>query len=128
MFEVFRGWRDLVGSMGRQTDDCNRRKVSDEKRCQFARMLQEQEKSCSLSHNRDWGRNKIPALSWQRATLIEYLVAIQIKAERRHKKEPRAQYATWVGVWKFVASTWASKLGGSVGGWGTAQRGLMWTI
>jgi hypothetical protein len=33
MFEVFRGWRDIVGSMGRQTDDCNRGKVSDEKRC-----------------------------------------------------------------------------------------------
>ena len=38
MFGAFRGWRDLVGSIdqewpGRQTDDRNRREVSDEKRC-----------------------------------------------------------------------------------------------
>jgi hypothetical protein len=52
----------------------------------------------------------------------EVWVAIQIKANRRHKKEPPAQYAQhWVGVWKFVASTWASKLGGSVGGWADCQ-------
>jgi hypothetical protein len=44
-------------------------------------------------------------LSRQRAIFCEYLVAIQIKADRRHKKEPQAQYATWVGVRKFVAST-----------------------
>jgi hypothetical protein len=52
--------------LGRQTDDRNRREVSNEKRChhhlrhyspQFGTMLQEQEKSCALSHSRDWGRD-----------------------------------------------------------------------
>jgi hypothetical protein len=38
MFGAFRGWRDLVGSIDqewprRQTDDCNGREVSEEKRC-----------------------------------------------------------------------------------------------
>ena len=31
-------------------------------------------------------------------TLFEYLVAILIKANRRHKKEPQAQYATGLGL------------------------------
>ena len=49
--------------------DCNRRKISDEKRChrhlqhyspaQFVTVPQEQEKSCALCHNRDWGRSRI---------------------------------------------------------------------
>jgi len=33
-----------------------------------------------------------------RSTRFEYLVAIQIKANRRHKKEPQAQYATGLGL------------------------------
>jgi hypothetical protein len=40
-----------------------------------------------------------------RGSAFEYLVAIQIKANPRHKKEPQAKYAIWLGVGEFAAST-----------------------
>ena len=72
--DVFSG----LAAAGRQTDDSNRRKISDEKRChrylqhyspaQFGTVLQEQEKSCALCHNRDWEVELFPAPQWPRAT------------------------------------------------------------
>jgi hypothetical protein len=64
---------------------------------QFGMMLREQEKGCALCHTRNSGEI-VPAHESPRAALIEYLVAIQIRANRRHKKEPQAQYATGLGL------------------------------
>ena len=65
------------------------------------------------------GREEFLALSWQRATLYEYLVAIQIKTKRRHKREPQAQYATGLGLGSLLPQLRPSELGGSsCRGWG----------
>jgi len=68
-----------LAATGRQTDESDSRKVSDEKRyhrylrhyahASFGSMLQEQGQSCSLGLSKDRGRNRIiPGLRWHSAS------------------------------------------------------------